>query len=86
MLQTVQNNAPSINAAQVLTTGASDILHVFSGDDLAVVINAYIVGIKGVFAFALASSACAIILSLVIPFKKLPDHSDKTAEKTVAAV
>jgi hypothetical protein len=72
MLQAVQTNAPSLNAAQVLTTGASDILHVFGGEDLAAALKAYIVEIKGVFVFALASSACAVLLSLVIPFKKLP--------------
>jgi hypothetical protein len=44
------------------------------------VLDAYLIGLKDVFAFALAASACAVLLSLVIPFKKLPEHDGKKLE------
>ena len=72
LLQTLASIAPSVDAATVLATGASDIQTVFTGDDLAVVREAYMVGIKDVFAFSLAGAALTVLISLVIPIEKLP--------------
>ncbi|KAF2829511.1 MFS gliotoxin efflux transporter glia [Ophiobolus disseminans] len=80
LLQTLEASASGINAAMAMGTGASEIQHVFAGSDLIAVINAYVVGIQDVFAFALALSAFAVVLALVVPFKKLPDHGKKQEE------
>ncbi|KAJ6448342.1 putative MFS transporter [Mycena sanguinolenta] len=81
LLRTLANTAPNINAAKVLATGASEIQHVFSGDELAAVVNAYMVGIKDIFAFSVAGAAFTVLISLVIPFKKLPSHDAKKTEE-----
>jgi hypothetical protein len=81
LLQTLASTAPNIDAARVLATGASEIQRVFSGEELAAVLNAYMVGIKDVFAFSLAGAAFTVVVALVIPFKKLPAH-DKTKTET----
>ncbi|GAQ11442.1 putative HC-toxin efflux carrier TOXA [Aspergillus lentulus] len=73
MLKELASNAPNIDTVRVLTTGASEISHVFQGADLAAVHKAYMVGIKDVIAFSLAGAAFTVLLSLAIPFKKLPD-------------
>ncbi|KAF7168378.1 hypothetical protein CNMCM5623_001461 [Aspergillus felis] len=73
MLKELASNAPNIDPVQVLTTGGSEISRVFQGADLAAVHEAYMEGIKDVFAFSLAGAAFTVVLSLVIPFKKLPD-------------
>lgn len=86
MLRTLKATAPNVDTVQVLNTGASDIHHVFSGGDLAAVVGAYMVGIKDVFAFALAGSACAVLIALAIPFKKLPSHDSKKTEEKKASV
>ncbi|KAF2496441.1 MFS gliotoxin efflux transporter glia [Lophium mytilinum] len=86
MLQALKTFAPNINALTVISTGASEIQHAFKGGDLVAVRSAYMVGIKDVFAFSLAGSALTVLISFVIPFKKLPGHESKKAEKTVAAV
>lgn len=78
LLQTLASNSPSINAALVLSTGASDIQRVFSGDELASILDAYMVGMKDVFAFVIAGSAFMVVLALVVPFKKMP--SDEESE------
>ena len=44
------------------------------GEDLAAVLNAYMVGIKDVFAFSMAGVAFTVFLALVIPLKKVPSH------------
>ncbi|KAH8423344.1 MDR family MFS transporter [Aspergillus melleus] len=79
MLQTVLSSASHLDPALVLATGASELQTVFNGDDRTAVIAAYMVGIKDVFAFSLACAAFSVLLSLVIPFKKLPDHGKKPA-------
>ncbi|CAJ2504796.1 Uu.00g121900.m01.CDS01 [Anthostomella pinea] len=82
LLKDIMRSAPQIDAQQVLATGASEIRKVFKGDDLTAVINAYMTGIKGIFAFILASAAFTVVLALVIPFDKLPSHDDKKTEET----
>ncbi|KAJ4298041.1 hypothetical protein N0V90_005940 [Kalmusia sp. IMI 367209] len=76
MLHELQAVAPNLDVGTVISTGASEIQHVFKGGDLVAVVDAYMVGIKDVFAFSLACSAFAVLLALAIPMKKLPDHGD----------
>ncbi|KAK2738431.1 dynein heavy chain [Onygenales sp. PD_40] len=88
MLQTILTSASNLDPALVLGTGASELQRVFRGDDLTAVIAAYMVGIKDVFAFSLACAALSVLLTLIIPFKKLPDHGKKpeTAAKKTEVV
>ncbi|RAQ41712.1 MFS transporter [Aspergillus flavus] len=79
MLQTVLTSASHLDPALVLGTGASELQKAFSGDDLTAVIAAYMVGIKDVFAFSLACAAFSVLLTLIIPLQKLPDHGKKPA-------
>jgi len=75
MLHTLTSSYPAINAAQVINTGAFEIHHVFQGEELAAVLDAYMVGIKAVFAFSLATAALTVLIAMVIPFRRLHDHS-----------
>ncbi|KAL5044198.1 hypothetical protein BDW71DRAFT_216009 [Aspergillus fruticulosus] len=84
MLQTILTSASHLDPARVLGTGASELQNVFSGDDLTAVIAAYMVGIRDVFAFSLACAAFSVLLTLVIPLKKLPDHEKKPAATEAA--
>jgi sugar phosphate permease len=83
MLKSLAASELNIDAATVLATGASELQRVFSGDELAAVLSAYMTGMKGVFAFSLAGTAFTVLLALLIPFKRLPahDHVDKQMEK-----
>jgi hypothetical protein len=83
MLEALQSLAPNLDSLRVINTGASEIHRVFTGSDFNAVLQAYMVGIKDVFAFALAGSAAAVLLSFLIPFKKLPDHDAKKMEEKV---
>ncbi|ROV95677.1 hypothetical protein VMCG_07579 [Cytospora schulzeri] len=83
LLHALQTTAPNLDATQVMGTGASEIHDIFTGDDLDAVLKAYMVGLKDVFACALAGSALAAIVALIIPLKKLPDHGKKDTEDTV---
>ena len=91
MLQTIEATAPNLNAAQVIGTGASDIQKAYHGQDLSAVLNAYMTGIKDVFICSLAASGLAVLLALLIPLQKLPDHrnldheSSGTEEKALSS-
>lgn len=85
LLTILHHTAPKIDAATILGTGASEIRHVFSGGDLDLVLHAYMVGIKDVFAFSIAGAAFTAVLALVVPFKRLPSDEAKKTEETVAA-
>ncbi|KAL8660349.1 MAG: hypothetical protein Q9202_006620 [Teloschistes flavicans] len=80
ILLTLEATAPNLNAGVVLGTGASELHHVFRDGDLVAVLSAYMTGIKDVFACSLAASAFAVLLALVIPFKKLPNHDNRKTE------
>ena len=59
-----------------MPTDASEIRRVFREQDLAFVLDAYVAGIKDVFAFSLAGGALTVVLlAFVIPFNKLPSHA-----------
>ncbi|MCJ1399410.1 hypothetical protein MMC11_002612 [Xylographa trunciseda] len=81
LLQTLASTAPNIDAATVLATGASNIQNVFSGGDLAAVLDAYMVGIKDVFAFSIAGAAFTALLALAIPLRKLHSQDNKNPEE-----
>ena len=83
MYETLARTAPNIDLAEVLGTGAAEVSRIFHGTELVQVQHAYIVGIKDVFAFSLAGAAFTVLLSLIIPYKKLPTHdAPAAAEKT----
>lgn len=81
MLETLRSDSPNIDSAMVLGTGANEIQGAFSGNDFIAVINAYMVGIKDVFAFSLACAAASVLVTLIIPFKRLPDHGKKASSE-----
>jgi hypothetical protein len=85
LLQTLAVTAPHLDSAEVLYIGVSELQNAFQGEELALVREAYMVGIKDVFAFALAGAALTVVLALVIPFKRLPSHEAKSAEDKEAA-
>jgi hypothetical protein len=91
LLQRLAQIAPSMDAEKVLHTGASELRQVFSGGELASVVDAYMTGLKDVFAFAMAGAALTALFSLLIPFKRIPDFDlqkkaeDQEAEEKKAA-
>ncbi|KAJ8130857.1 hypothetical protein O1611_g2770 [Lasiodiplodia mahajangana] len=81
LLDALPRLAPTVDAAAVLATGAGDIRHVFAGEVLDGVLKSYMVGLKAVFAFSLATAAFSVLVSLLAPMKKLP--AVKTQQQSV---
>jgi hypothetical protein len=78
-----RRTAPIIDAAKVLRTEASDIHRVSSGGDLAAVLNAHMVRIKGVFTFSLAGAAFTVLVAFKIPFMKVPGQNNKEMKEVI---
>jgi hypothetical protein len=74
LLHELPRTAPTVNPALVILTGASELHNVFPSDVLPGVLQAYMSGIKGAFAVAVAFSGVAFISAWFIPWKKLPTH------------
>jgi hypothetical protein len=85
MLRTLSVTAPQISSSEILYMGVTELKNTFHGEELALIRQAYMVGIKDVFAFALAGACLTVALALIVPFKKLPDHEAKKAEDKEAA-
>lgn len=77
--------APDINPEMILGAGASQLQTHFSKEQLPSILDAYMVGIKDVFAFFMANAAVTVVLVFLIPLKKLPNHEDKKTEDHEAA-
>ncbi|KAJ6071513.1 hypothetical protein N7499_009527 [Penicillium canescens] len=60
LLQTLARTAPQIDSAEILYIGVSEVANVYKGEQLTLVRDAYMVGIKDVFAFALAGTALTV--------------------------
>ncbi|KAI1386033.1 permease of the major facilitator superfamily [Hypoxylon trugodes] len=84
ILANLAREAPEIDTQKVLAVGASEIWSNFNGTQLTDVINAYMEGIKGVFAFILGSTAFTVVLALIIPIEKLPNHDSEKTQTEVS--
>lgn len=85
MLQRLSVTAPHLSPSQILYMGVTELNNVFRGEELAMIRQAYMAGIKDVFAFALAGTVASVVVALVVPFERLPGHEDKMAEDKEAA-
>lgn len=85
LLQTLARIAPQIDPGEILHIGVSDIANLYKGEQLNLVREAYMAGIKDVFAFALAGTVLTVVFSLLIPFKRLPSHQTKKTEDIEAS-
>lgn len=85
MLEKLAAIAPQIDAQTVLATGASELQDVFHGADLLMVRQAYMTGIKDVFAFAMTGAALTAVLSLLVPRMRLPGYEKKEIDGGEAA-
>nr|AHV78251.1 ResE [Sarocladium zeae] len=81
LLESLRHSTADIDPLEVINTGASEIGDIFTGQELEAVIRSYMDGLKDVYLFGLAGSAAAVLLSLVIPFKRLPDADSKKVEE-----
>ncbi len=75
--------APNINPATVLATGASEIRNVFTAAQVPLVVDAYMAGLRVVFAIAIGTFGAAFVLACGAGMKKL--HAEDLKKVGAAA-
>lgn len=71
--------APNINSALVISTGASELRDVFTAEQITAIVSAYMAGLKVAYAISIAAAGIAFCLSPFNNFKKIDAHA---AEKS----
>ena len=75
MIRTIAIKLPEIDPAVVTTTGATQIREAFTGSQVSVIVDAYMVGLKAVFAITIAAFGISTVIGFFGSWKKL--HSDE---------
>ena len=83
LLSVVMNEAPNVDPAAVVATGATEIRTLFPVDQVAGILLGYMSGIKAVFAILTGTTGVAAIFSLFGSWKRM---DPKSVENVGAAV
>jgi hypothetical protein len=81
MYNRMADTAPEISPSIISRVGAAGLRSVFSGQELAFLLEAYMSGIKNVFLFAIAGAAASVLIALLIPPTRLPAPKAKTTNE-----
>jgi len=84
LLQTLPSSAPDVDPAYVAILGATELRSVFSGPQLAGIVDAYMVGVRGAFAFGIAVAGSAFVASWLMPIRSIKGGSSKSVATVTA--
>jgi MFS transporter, DHA2 family, glioxin efflux transporter len=85
MYKRLAATAPDISSSSISSAGAAGLRNTFSGQELTLVLEAYMAGIKNVFIFAIAGAAATVLVALLIPPTRIPAHEEKKTNEKEAA-
>jgi hypothetical protein len=81
--------APEIDPIKISEAGASGLRSTFGGNDLTLLLDGYMAGIKNVFIFAIAGSVATLLVAFMIPPTRLPapekEDKEHREEGTIAS-
>jgi hypothetical protein len=80
LIKSLAKSLPDINPVAVLGIGATQIRQAFTREQVPLVIESYVVGLKSVWAICIAAFAIAAIVGATGSWKKL--HGDKEVVPT----
>jgi hypothetical protein len=78
LLGAIAKNLPDVSPARVLTTGATAIRDAFSPEQVPIVVDAYMTGLRAVFAIAVGAFGIATLVGFLGSWKRL--HSEQLKE------
>ena len=84
LVETLTMKLPELDPAVFLTTGATQIREAFTAAQVPVVVNAYMDGLKAIFAITVAAYGTATIIGFSGSWKKL--HGDELKKAAGGAV
>ncbi len=75
LLYYLKSIAPGIDAARIVTIGASDLRGQVSAGDIDLVLQAYLGALKDTFALGVGFAGCAFLASWIAPIRNLANGS-----------
>lgn len=76
--------APDVIVDQVLAVGAYDLRGAFTGAQLLGVLHCYMIGLRGAWAFSVALSGMAVLISFLAEWKSIKQKTLPPADTTQA--
>lgn len=86
MLVVLPISAPGVDAARLISTGASELRSTFTLEELPGITVAYMHGLKAVFALLIGFSGIAFLATLAIPWRRLPTHTPNAEGNATPAI
>ena len=71
LLSSLKTNAPGVDPAKVLATGATEIRNVFAKEDVHGILLSYLDGLHVAFALAIALGGMSFLAALFVPWKRV---------------
>lgn len=71
MINTLPRNAPSVDAAEVVATGATELRSVFAADVIPGILRSYLSGLHAAFAIAIVAAGIATIVSFFSQWRSI---------------
>lgn len=85
MINSLPTNAPSVDVAKVIATGATEIRSAFTADQIPGIVLSYMAGIKVAFAIAIAGAGVGLLASASNRWERLNKEAMASAASKVAA-
>lgn len=79
MIKELARRLPEIDPGMVLATGATQIRHAFPASQVPVILDAYMVGLKAVFAVMIAAYGVSTLVSVFGSWERLDEEKLKAA-------
>lgn len=79
MIKYVAANLPGVDPAVALGTGATEIRKVFTAEQIPIVIDAYVAGLKNVFIITIAAFGAATVVGFLGDWRRLDPEKIKKA-------
>ena len=79
MIKELGKRLPEIDPGMVLATGATQIRHAFSAEQVPVILDAYMIGLKAVFAVMIAAYGISTVVSVFGSWERLDEEKLKVA-------
>ncbi|KAH8812735.1 putative gliotoxin efflux pump [Xylogone sp. PMI_703] len=77
LTQVIHQQLPDLSTALIATTGATELQSVFNGERLAIILDAYMAGLKNCFLLSIVLGAIATVLSLLSGWRNLKETAVK---------
>ncbi|KAI0385716.1 MFS gliotoxin efflux transporter glia [Hypomontagnella monticulosa] len=85
LIAKLEFSAPTVDPAQVIATGATQLRDVFTPEELPGIIQAYLCGLRAVWAVGIGFSGVACLSTAIIPWSRLPTHKPVAASSKESA-